>query len=79
MIRRREERPVVATREMARRRRRRRALVALGVGTAVVAGTGYGAWRFIEENEYLLEERCSVSSVRRPSGSPLSRPAPRPS
>lgn len=61
MIRRREERPVVATREMARRRRRRRALVALGVGTAVVAGTGYGAWRFIEENEYLLEERCSVS------------------
>lgn len=61
MIRRREERPTVATREMARRRRRRRALVALGVGIAVVAGTGYGAWRFIDENEYLLEERCSVS------------------
>lgn len=57
----RDDRPVVATREMARRKRRRRALVALGVGTAVVAGTGYGAWRFIDENEYLLEEACSVT------------------
>lgn len=58
---RRDERPVVATREMARRKRRRRALVALGVGAAVVAGTGYGAWRFIDDNEYLLEEGCSVT------------------
>ena len=61
MAARRDDRPVVMTRETARRRRRRRALVALGVGAAVVAGTGYGAWRFIDENEYLLEEACSVS------------------
>lgn len=56
-----DDRPVVATREMARRKRRRRAFVALGVGAAVVAGTGYGAWRFIDDNEYLLEEACSVT------------------
>ncbi|GAA1454102.1 hypothetical protein ACFP47_03345 [Nesterenkonia lacusekhoensis] len=61
MAARRDDRRVVVTRETARRRRRRRALVALGVGAAVVAGTGYGAWRFIDENEYLLEEGCSVS------------------
>lgn len=61
MAARRDDRPAVVTRETARRRRRRRALVALGVGAAVVAGTGYGAWRFIDENEYLLEEACSVS------------------
>ncbi len=60
MAARRDDRRVAVTRETARRRRRRRALAALGVGAAVVVGTGYGAWRFIDENEYLLEEGCSV-------------------
>lgn len=54
-------RSVVATRPMVRRRRRRRALVALGITTALVAGTGYGAWQYIEQNEYLLDERCEVA------------------
>lgn len=53
-----EDRPVVATRDMARRKRRRRALATLGVGAAVVAGTGYGAWLYIDQQEYLLDERC---------------------
>lgn len=46
---------------MARRKRRRRALTALGAVSALVAGTAYGAWRYIDENEYLLDERCEVS------------------
>lgn len=53
-----EDRPVVATRDMARRKRRRKALATLGVGTAAVAGTGYGAWLYIDQQEYLLDERC---------------------
>lgn len=52
--------PVVATRRMERRRRRRRALVALGVTSALLIGTAYGTWRYIDENEYLLTERCEV-------------------
>lgn len=61
MIYRRKPRKVVATRTMERRRRRRRALVALGITSALVAGTAYGTWRFIEQNEYLLNERCEVT------------------
>lgn len=58
---RRRPRKVVATRTMARRRRRRRAVVALGITTALLAGTAYGTWHYIEENEYLLDERCEVT------------------
>lgn len=58
---RRRPRKVVATRTMARRKRRRRAVVALGITTALLAGTAYGTWRYIEENEYLLQERCEVT------------------
>ena len=58
---RRRPRKVVATRTMERRKRRRRALVAMGITSALVAGTAYGTWRFIEQNEYLLEERCEVT------------------
>lgn len=46
---------------MERRRRRRRALVALGITSALVAGTAYGTWRYIEQNEFLLNERCEVT------------------
>lgn len=46
---------------MQRRKRRRRAVVALGITTALLAGTAYGTWQFIEENEYLLQERCEVT------------------
>ncbi|NLS10654.1 hypothetical protein HGQ17_11765 [Nesterenkonia sp. MY13] len=53
-------RSTVTTRPMARRKRRRRAIVALGVTSALIAGTAYGTWRYIEENEYLLEVRCEV-------------------
>ncbi len=35
--------------------------MAITVVAAVVAATGYGAWQFIEENEYLLDERCQVT------------------
>lgn len=52
--------PVVATRPMARRRRRRRALVAIGLTAGFLAGAGYGAWHYIDQNEYLLNERCEV-------------------
>lgn len=58
---RRQPRRVIATRPMARRRRRRRALVALGITSAVVAGTAYGTWQYIEEREFLLDERCEVT------------------
>lgn len=58
---RRQPRRVIATRPMARRRRRRRALVALGITSAVVAGTAYGTWQYIEDREFLLEERCEVT------------------
>lgn len=57
----RRRRNTVITRPMARRRRRRRALVALGVTTAMVAGASYGTWRYIEESEFLLDERCAVT------------------
>ncbi|TLP75827.1 hypothetical protein [Nesterenkonia sphaerica] len=57
----RRRRTTVITRPMARRRRRRRALLALGVTTALVAGAAYGTWRYIEENEFLLDERCAVT------------------
>ncbi|NDK31294.1 hypothetical protein [Nesterenkonia haasae] len=57
----RRRRNTVITRPMARRRRRRRALVALGVTTAMVAGASYGTWRYIEEREFLLDERCAVT------------------
>ena len=46
---------------MERRRRRRRALVALGITSAVVAGTAYGTWQYIEDREFLLDERCEVT------------------
>ncbi len=46
---------------MERRRRRRRAVVAIGITASLVTGVGYGTWRFIEEREYLLEERCEVT------------------
>lgn len=55
-----EDRPVVATREMARRKRRRRALGVLAVGILAVGATGYGAWRYIDQQEYLLDERCEL-------------------
>ncbi len=45
---------------MARRRRRRRALAALALTGALIAGTAYGAWRYIDENEYLLDEHCEA-------------------
>ncbi|WP_157984057.1 hypothetical protein [Nesterenkonia muleiensis] len=51
----------MTTRPVARRKRRRRALVALGVTTALVAGASYGTWQYIEENEFLLDERCEVA------------------
>lgn len=46
---------------MARRKRRRRALAALALTGALIAGTAYGAWQYIEANEYLLDERCAVT------------------
>ncbi|WP_156837176.1 hypothetical protein [Nesterenkonia alba] len=55
-----QPRPVVATRPMARRTRRRRTVAALGLTAALIAGTTYGAWRYIDENEYLLDARCEV-------------------
>ncbi|GAB3842008.1 hypothetical protein [Nesterenkonia populi] len=56
----RQPRPEAATRPMARRKRRRRALAALALTGALIAGTAYGAWRYIDENEYLLDQRCEV-------------------
>ncbi|WP_218220463.1 hypothetical protein [Nesterenkonia sp. Act20] len=53
--------PIAVTRKAHRRRRRARAVMAITVVAAVVAATGYGAWQFIEENEYLLDERCQVT------------------
>ncbi|WP_258933775.1 hypothetical protein [Nesterenkonia pannonica] len=53
-------RDAAATRSMARRRRRRRALAALALTGALIAGTAYGAWRYIDENEYLLDEHCEA-------------------
>lgn len=58
---RRQPRRVIATRPMERRRRRRRALVALGITSALVAGTAYGTWQYIEDREFLLDERCEVT------------------
>ncbi|MGJ9424800.1 hypothetical protein ACHABX_03015 [Nesterenkonia halotolerans] len=57
----RADRPITVTRKVHRRRRRARAVMAITVVAAVVAATGYGAWQFIEENEYLLDERCQVT------------------
>lgn len=57
----RADRPITVTRKVHRRRRRARAVMAITVVGAVVAATGYGAWQFIEENEYLLDERCQVT------------------
>lgn len=57
----RADRPITVTRKVHRRRRRTRAVMAITVVAAVVAATGYGAWQFIEENEYLLDERCQVT------------------
>jgi hypothetical protein len=57
----RRRRTTVITRPMARRRRRRRALLALGVTTSLLAGASYGTWRYIEENEFLLDQRCAVT------------------
>lgn len=57
----RRSRPRVTTRRIERRKRRRRAVVALGITAGLVAGTAYGTWRFIDENEYLLDERCEVT------------------
>lgn len=56
-----QPRHVVATRPIARRRRRRRALTALGITSALVIGVGYGTWQYIEQNEFLLDERCEVT------------------
>lgn len=56
----RSSRPIVATRDMVRRRRRRRTLAVLAVMVVLVGGTGYGAWRYIDEQEYLLEPGCTV-------------------
>lgn len=58
---RRPRRHQVITRPMARRRRQRRAVTALGVTTALVAGASYGTWQYIEQNEFLLDERCEVT------------------
>ncbi|WP_150460698.1 hypothetical protein [Nesterenkonia ebinurensis] len=58
---RRPRRQQVVTRPMARRRRQRRTVTALGVTTALVAGASYGTWRYIDENEFLLDERCEVA------------------
>lgn len=57
----RADRPITVTRTVYRRRRRVKAVVAITVVAAAVGATGYGAWQFIEENEYLLDERCSVT------------------
>lgn len=51
---------MVATRDMARRKRRRRALATLGIGVVAVVATGYGAWLYIDQQEYLLDERCAL-------------------
>lgn len=57
----RADRPITVSRTVYRRRRRVKAVVAITVVAAAVGATGYGAWQFIEENEYLLDERCSVT------------------
>lgn len=58
---RRADRPITVTRTVHRRRRRVKAVAAITVVAAAVGATGYGAWQLIEENEYLLDERCSVT------------------
>ncbi|MBO0595670.1 hypothetical protein I2485_07630 [Nesterenkonia sp. E16_7] len=58
---RRADRPITVTRTVHRRRRRVKAVAAIAVVAAAVGATGYGAWQLIEENEYLLDERCSVT------------------
>lgn len=57
----RADRPITVTRTVYRRRRRVKAVAAITVVAAAVGATGYGAWQFIEENEYLLDKRCSVT------------------
>ncbi|MCH8570159.1 hypothetical protein LSI54_02080 [Nesterenkonia sp. AY15] len=57
----RADRPITVTRTVHRRRRRVKAVAAITVVAAAVGATGYGAWQLIEENEYLLDERCSVT------------------
>lgn len=56
----RSSRPIVATRDMVRRRRRRRTIAVLAVMVVLVGGTGYGAWHYIDEQEYLLDPGCTV-------------------
>lgn len=60
MTARRPPRRVVATRTVARRKRRRRAIAAIGVTAVLLAGTAYGTWQYIDQQEYLLDERCEV-------------------
>lgn len=57
----RADRPITVTRSVYRRRRRVKAIAAISVVAVAVGATGYGAWQFIEENEYLLDERCEVT------------------
>ncbi len=51
------------TRPEARRRRRWRAAAALTVVVLGVGGTAYATWQFIEEQEFLLDERCEVATA----------------
>lgn len=51
------------TRPEARRRRRWRAAAALTVVVLGVGGTAYATWQFIEEQEFLLDERCEVTTA----------------
>lgn len=57
----RRRRNTVITRPVARRKRRRRAVAALGVTAALIIGVSYGTWQYIEQNEFLLDERCEVA------------------
>ncbi|GAA1172319.1 hypothetical protein [Nesterenkonia xinjiangensis] len=60
MSRRRADRPIVATREMVRRKRRRRAVAVLALVALALAGVVWGTWRYIDEQEFLLDARCEV-------------------
>lgn len=60
MSRQRKQRPIVATRDMVRRKRRRRAIAVLLLLALTLGAVVYGTWRYIDEQEFLLDERCEV-------------------
>lgn len=60
MTRQHRQRPIVASRGMVRRRRRRRALVVLLVVLLALGWVVYTTWQYIQDQEFLLDERCEV-------------------